>query len=444
MEYFVLPYIDLFVIYSPLKRLAFLVNGTVIDTLKRRESVPVFTGISHDSKQIIEFLDATGIFDTSDPMDLMPYTLEFKPTSATLFLSNMCNLRCIYCYASAGDRSPVVMPWEIANAAIDYIINNALEIGEKTVQIGFHGGGEPTLAWSLMKQIVSYFKKAALQNNLTPSVHAATNGVVPQSRLNWIIDNLTSVNISLDGLPDIQNIQRPMASGAPSFDAVWSMIKIMDIKQFPYGIRATVTNRSVSEMGRFTKYLIDNSHCRQIHFEPTFSCGRCATTGVNSPSSEDFIEGFRTASALAEGHSIELYYSGARLHTVTDKFCHAAGEGFSISPTGDITSCYEVITDEDRRSRTFFYGKYDNDKRKFVIFPDKLRQLQEWTVAKLEYCRNCFCKYHCAGDCLTRSTNGIDLSTVTDNSRCKINQTLTFDQIIQNLSVDSESQGVNL
>lgn len=187
-------------------------------------------------------------------------------------------------------------------------------------------------------------------------------------------------------------------------------------------------------MGRFTTFLAENSHCQQLHFEPTFSCGRCATAGIDSPSTEDFIEGFRSACAAAEGHSIELLYSGARLYTVTDKFCQAAGESFCLTPTGDITSCYEVITSEDPRSQAFFYGKYEDDKGEFVIFQEKLHQLEERTVAKIEYCKNCFCKYHCAGDCLTRSTDGINLSIIADGSRCTINQALTLDQIVQKFS----------
>jgi uncharacterized protein len=143
----------------------------------------------------------------------------------------------------------------------------------------------------------------------------------------------------------------------------------MDIKHFLYGVRATVTKQSVSEMGRFTKYMAENSHCRQLHFEPTFSCGRCATAGIDSPNAEDFIEGFRSVRAVAKGYSIELFYSGSRLYTLTDKFCQAAGESFCLTPTGDITSCYEVTTSEDPRSQTFFYGKYDDAKDEFVIFP---------------------------------------------------------------------------
>lgn len=435
MEYFVLPYRGLFVLYAPLKKLAFLVNGAVVDALKRRTVAPQPLDLSHDCKQILEFLDATGIFDATFPI-ASESSFSFKPTSVTLFLTTACNLRCIYCYASAGERSPVTMPWNIAKAAIDFIVKNALETGVQSVELGFHGGGEPTLAWALMKRIVAYFRRIATSNGLIPSVYAASNGVIPQKRLAWIIENLTSVNISLDGLAAIQNSQRPTVHGENSFDAVWSTIRAMDMHKFNYGIRATVTKNSVSEMAPFTAHVAAHSACKQLHFEPTFSCGRCATANIDGPSSEEFITGFRTAYAAAKGSSLELMYSGASLYTVTDKFCQGAGESFCLTPTGNITSCYEVNSSSDPRAQTFFYGKYNHKNGEFIVFPEKLQYLQQRTVTKIEHCNNCFCKYHCAGDCLTRATDGLHLSVIKDSSRCAINQALTLDQIAKKLSTE--------
>ncbi len=69
----------------------------------------------------------------------------------------------------------------------------------------------------------------------------------------------------------------------------------------------------------------------------------------------------------------------------------------------------------------------------FVIFDEVLNKLQKRTVENIEHCQNCFCKYHCAGDCLTRSTVGITLDVITDNTRCIINQSLTLDKTVEQL-----------
>ncbi|MGA2034858.1 MAG: hypothetical protein ABSG68_21620 [Thermoguttaceae bacterium] len=74
---------------------------------------------------------------------------DFRPTETTLFLTRACNLRCVYCYASGGER-PNVMPWQVAKAAVDFVLENAAALEQSSVGVSFHGGGEPTLAWTLL------------------------------------------------------------------------------------------------------------------------------------------------------------------------------------------------------------------------------------------------------------------------------------------------------
>ena len=66
-----------------------------------------------------------------------------------------------------------------------------------------------------------------------------------------------------------------------------------------------------------------------------------------------------------------------------------------------------------------------------MVDEDKLSRLRSRVVQNIEHCSECFCKYHCAGDCLTRATDGIRLNDVTNHYRCDINQQLTKDQIVE-------------
>jgi uncharacterized protein len=434
MDVFALPYGERFILYAPLKRLGFLVNAPVVDAVRRRAANPAFSGGDGECRDILSFLSATGFFEPAAPPAEPDAVGSFRPTSVTLFLTNQCNLRCVYCYASAGESAPITMSWEVAKAAADYVIGNAVAAREREVQIGFHGGGEPTLAWGVLQRVVEYFQASACEHGLTPCLHIATNGVLTPDRTDWIIGHLTSANISLDGLADVQNAQRPRIGGGGSFAAVRATMTAMDARGFSYGVRATVTKGSAPEMGRFTSFLARRTACRQVHFEPTFSCGRCVHSGTDGPDAAAFIRGFREACAAAKGHPLDVLYSGARLYTVTDRFCQAAGESFCLTPSGDVTSCYEVTTPDDPRSGTFFYGRYDPGRNEFVYFGERLQRLRDRTVANIAHCGNCFCKYHCAGDCLTRATDGQDLTTIVNPARCEINQALTLDQIARTLT----------
>ena len=179
------------------------------------------------------------------------------------------------------------------------------------------------------------------------------------------------------------------------------------------------------------EFLGNNTSAKTVHFEPTFTCGRCVKTGVDSPTAKEFTENFRIAENTAEKYNITVLYSGARTYAITNKFCQAAGGSFCVTSNGFVTSCYEVFSIEDPRSQVFFYGHYDERNKEFKIYEDKLLNLNSRVVDNIDYCSDCFCKYHCAGDCLTRSTDGFRLNDINSHFRCEINQTLTKDQIIK-------------
>ena len=145
----------------------------------------------------------------------------------------------------------------------------------------------------------------------------------------------------------------------------------------------------------------------QIHFEPVWECGRCTTSTDTMPSAAAFTESFRTALAVAREHHMKLVYSGARQDMICDAFCKASSGGFTVTPTGDVTACYEVSYASDPRSQRFFFGHYDAQTSGFVFDWEKLRELSQLNVHNFPYCRDCFCKWHCAGDCAAKAAASV-------------------------------------
>lgn len=124
---------------------------------------------------------------------------------------------------------------------------------------------------------------------------------------------------------------------------------------------------------------------------------------ISPPLELDFVENFRKAREIAEKAGRKLIYSGARLNVVTNTFCQAAGKSCAITPEGWVTSCYEVLDNNDPLAKIFFYGYYDPVKRSFIIDEERRRNLFNLSVINKESCSKCFCKWHCAGDCPAKS-----------------------------------------
>jgi uncharacterized protein len=93
----------LYVVYAPLRRTAFVTNGKVVNFLADLGSGRYDRSVDPEGV-LISFLRQLRIVDGGTEI---PPTKRFEgapePTTVTLFLTTACNLRCTYCYASAGD-----------------------------------------------------------------------------------------------------------------------------------------------------------------------------------------------------------------------------------------------------------------------------------------------------------------------------------------------------
>jgi uncharacterized protein len=418
-----LPYKEHFIIYAPLKGVAILTNADMAEALWYLQqgyevSLPDF---------IEELLISVGIIEQQSLSgNEIPKERKWAPTHVTIFPTADCNLRCVYCYASGGEN-PQYMKWEIAKAAIDLLFKNAQEQGAKEVTLGFHGGGEPTLAWDILTRSVDYAKRLAERDNLSLQIYIATNGVLNKRKAEWITKHLSGATVSLDGPPDIQNLQRPTPNRKGSYQSVANTLFIFDEANFNYGIRSTITPMNVGRLVEMVEFFHDNFRTKSYHFEPLFFCGRCKTTQWQPPNPNEFVQNFKLAYKRANELGIHLAFSGARLQTLTSTFCGAIDGNFAVTPEGYVTACFEVCSVEDERAGLFMYGKYDHEQKYFLIDEQKLKNLRKYNVNNLPWCANCFAKWHCAGDCLAKvaATNCL----MRGSTRCSIIRELTAYQL---------------
>ena len=431
---------DQYYLYAPLRRRLAIVNGALVNILARylNQEKAELSGTEVDQ---IENLTTLGFFGKPVPeKPLFPESYEFCPHEVTLFLTSRCNLRCRYCYAEAGRKS-IDMDWEPAQAAIDLVAKNAGLLGAPRFALGFHGGGEPTVAWELMTRCVDYAYQRAEAMGLEVEISAASNGLLSPEQCEYIVANFATLNISLDGPEDIQDSNRPCADGSGSFAAIERSLRYFDEMEFYYGIRATITERTVSRMRETVECLHQMFNFSYLHLEPAWYCGRCLTSHERPPGDDEFIANFLAAAAKAKELGIEITYSGARLGLLTSKFCGAPGDSFTVLPEGIVTSCYEVTEPEDPRAEIFHYGKYDPVGRNFVFDQQKIARLQQFSVDHLAFCQDCFCKWHCAGDCLAKVFEKSGSCAHQGSIRCRINRALTLAGIEELLADSNQLPG---
>lgn len=425
------------ILYAPMRKTALLVNEDAVTTLQYLRSQPdlVITRENHPTLyQFIEVLKEHNLVGSEDhPLPPEPPS-QFAPTTVTLLPTFDCNLRCVYCYAQSGELSRQQLSPDVARAAIDLIVQNALVAGQKSVEVAFHGGGEPTLAWAFLTETVDYAKATTAAAGLELHTAIVTNGVLSARQREWLVKNLSHVQISFDGPADLQNTQRPLSSGGNTFEHVMETIRFFEEEQYTYGINTVITGASVNRMTELVDFFATHTTQRSLKFEPLFECGRCMYSGWTSPDPSVFAQEFLRAWAYAADKSIELLCSSSYRTILTSTFCGACGSNFIVTPEGNVTACQEVSSLGDERADIFMYGAYDQEHSNFVIDQERRQALAKRNIHNMPACAGCAIKWHCGGECMVKSLASGSLFDPTQGHHCNVTKTLYTEQILAKLS----------
>lgn len=429
-EVFVEPCNDTFLVYAPLHSAAFTVNKAAadfIDELKQRD----VENISPEFSELIGFLDELGVLGAAHAK---PESGDepFNPTQVYLLLTANCNLRCGYCFSHGGE-SKTNLPTHVAKAAIDLIIGNAAA-QRATAKIRYHGGGEPTLRWETLTETAQYLRDRALELGVPSHIALNTNGVLTDQKIDWIVRNVDAIYISFDGPRDAHDMQRPLAGGRGSFDAVWKTMQAFTAAGKKFAVRSTITADNCDRMPELVT-MVAGFAITGVELEPLTLCGRAYTTGAKPPTPVQYITAYKAAFAKARELGTHILYSGVRLDGVSPIFCGAAGRNFAVTPTGHATLCHRVSDPTDEAAETYFYGGYSDKTGHFEFDIEKVGEMAGLHCEKSAACTNCFAKWNCAGGCYSQNqaeTGALLLES--PNDKCEITRELTKFAIVEKLN----------
>ena len=405
---------DKYILYRPLAGLAVVGNLALFEYAKRRVG-------GEDQKiddAVDAFLDGAG-FLSPDPVHARDFSGEGAsacPRSvAVLLMTSECNLRCRYCYARGGEEPAATLDIDTARAAIDYACDSARSHGLDSFSLAFHGGGEPTLNWGVLEGSVTY----ARSRSLPCSISMTSNGVWNEGQRDFIIRSVDELNLSFDGVEEVQDSQRPGVGGAPSFGPAMRSIRALDGSKPRYGIRMTVTDEYLSELPRSVAFLCKETNCPSIQVEPSFSRRRGEYAEPDREQGERFARIFLEAFDVAAERGRTLFYSGARPWVVSEEFCRAPREALIVTPERDIVACFEVYGRRHPLFSDFAIGSVVDGR--VAIDGTREAAMLEGREARRARCRDCFNLRHCGGDCDSRClSSGGDV-----RERCHVNRAIT-------------------
>ncbi len=304
------------------------------------------------------------------------------PICLTWELTYACNLQCVHCLSSSGQRDPRELTTEQAKAVID-------ELRELQVFYVNIGGGEPMVRRDFF-EIIEY----SVNNGI--GVKFSTNGAfidADTARRLAALDYL-DIQISLDGTDAATN---DAVRGEGSFDtAVRAMNNLRDAGFAGFKISVVVTRHNVAQLDTF-KALAD-SYGAQLRITRLRPAGRGADTWHElHPTAEQQVEVYRWL--LAHGENVLTGDSFFHLNALGESLpglnlCGAGRVVCLIDPLGDVYACPFVLHDEFKAGSVLDKGGFTSVWRESQLFTS-LREPESAGA-----CASCGSYDACQGGCM--------------------------------------------
>ncbi len=303
-----------------------------------------------------------------------------------LHVTNQCNLRCTYCYL--GKTSEVMTP-EIGRKTLDALLDSAKEQGMTEVSLKF-AGGEALLEWPLVEELYYYALEKVKGTDIVIQPILLSNGTTITLKTAQLLKQHNfQVAISLDGLGEVNDKQRPFVNGKGSFDKVERGLNLLQEYQIPFNVSIVITALNLPKLPELFEYLLKRDAPFTINF---FRDNPLANDGLTVDNPE-LIAGLRQGYAVIEQYLPNNSLMGAILDRVQLEapHRHACGAGVNyvvVKHTGEIASCQMLMHKPQ--------GKIGQGDPLQVI---RQGELQNLAPEQKKGCSDCRWKYVCAGGC---------------------------------------------
>jgi len=315
-----------------------------------------------------------------------------------LFLTNECNLRCTYCYAT---KVPLVMTQEtIEQVKLFLTRDEELRVGEHDISIQFFGG-EPTLRWDDLQRFVTEF--TVLYDKLYGRKvrwGMTTNATqLTRERLEFMKQYDIKPLLSIDGRPETHDIHRKCIDGSGSAHMI-PLDLIMEYFPTPE-IRPTITADSI------TNWISDIEwfYSKGLHLVATEVAYEDNWTPVAMAEArrvyEDLADIYVQRRLAGLPMWMKFIQDGLGFAGVTEqkgKVCGIGLNGLAIDAAGKLYACqrYASMSDSALALGDIWSGL---DEHKLTVANSMGREEMMPDPASGYVCEGCVARWRCRGGC---------------------------------------------
>lgn len=315
-----------------------------------------------------------------------------------------CNLKCKYCFADEGEYKGKreIMTLDVAKRALDFLISQS---GPRyNIEVDLFGG-EPLMAFDMIKQLVEYARSIEKRVNKNIRFTLTTNGVLLNDEISeYLNKNMKNIILSIDGRKEVNDNMRLTAVGTGSYDIIIDKIrKLVDGREEgqEYYVRGTYTHQNLDFSNDFL-HLVDKGF-KEISLEPVV-VKENEEISIRFEDLEQIYDEYDKIyrylrDSIDEGKKVNFYHYNINLQggPCVYKRVSACGAGFeyiAVTPSGDIYPCHQFVG-----KREFIIGNINSLYKDKISEPQIISEFKEANIYKKEDCNKCWARFYCSGGC---------------------------------------------
>lgn len=384
------------VIYSPYgSGKAFVLSDTALDVYERLANGQTVEDILQSSSEtdwedsvlaITEYFLEEGLFNTKAPRQVNSKVKRVKSVALWIHVTDVCNLRCDYCYVHKGKR-------RLSKEACDAIVQalkadvELRQVREVTLKFA---GGEPLVDTEIIAYLIDKTKTALEPLGVKVRLAIITNGtLVTEEKAQFLKEQRFSVMVSLDGL-DKYNDARKYADGRPSAQHVLQGIELLLAAGIRPTILTTVSDTNVDGLWDLMLYV------RNLGLSLSLSLSRDYEHGVGltmdaEKVGEKMVQFLDAVCLLPNDMFPRLSFNGIQFDGARTRICGGGSNYFAVDPEANVCFCQMTV---DKPIT------HVSNRGGVLPFADSVE-----TLGEASECSRCLWRHVCCGGCAVLATN---------------------------------------
>ncbi len=316
-----------------------------------------------------------------------------------LIVSEVCNFRCTYCIhfnnletSDCINNPKKFMRYDTAKETVDQYLETLRGYEKRVAEINF-GGGEPLLAWLVIKQVLEYCRATySSEFEFRFSINTNASLITPEIATT-LKEHRIEIASSLDGLREGNDRVRLTESGSGTFSQIMRGFDALAQAGYPLdGIAVTVTEKNFHELD---ESIIDWAVTRGMK---NVRIDIDVVDMVEIPIEDVVAKLMRIRRyAAARGVDVPGFWSrpAENLNESTLEshvaFCGAVrGDNMCVGPSGNIYGCGYSTTQLGSLSEIQSFHAPNTAYHRFV---------RDHLTGVMEMCKGCVIEGQCGGGC---------------------------------------------